>query len=123
MSKQKKEKNLETPGINFIPKNKTVKIQNFEDYLKEIGISDTSLLATPSEYKELFSQGDYKKDDIMSITPGLYSPPSSRLYASLLSLYLEQQRKKLNEEMTNKKTISKDFIDLFLKDIKENNKK
>lgn len=74
-----------------------VKIQDLKDYLEEIGLSDITKLSNPGEYKELHETGDYKQDDILSITPGLQSPPYSRLYASLLSVKYTQEIKRLKD--------------------------
>jgi len=104
-------------------KYKPVKIESLEGYLKEIGVVVTTNYH-PGEYKEIYDEDkSYKKDDILSITPGLYSPPSSRLYASLLSAMYAQELKQTRQEQKDKRKISKELIDLYLKEISEKIKK
>lgn len=97
-------------------KYKVIEIQKLEDYFKELGIVVDSKVLHPGDYKDLFLEGNYKKDDILSITPGLYSPANSRFYASLLSLFYEQQHKKIKKEKEKNKKLTKELIDLFVKD-------
>jgi hypothetical protein len=79
-------------------KKNTVRIQPLEEYLSSIGITDVSKLSNPAEYAEINVDRKCKQDDVLSITPGLQSPPYTRLYASLLAIKYEQDIKKLKEE-------------------------
>lgn len=75
-------------------KKNNLKIQALEEYFKEIGLSEAQRISKiATDYSELSTDKSYPQNDILSITPGIESPPASRLYAALLVVKYQQQMK------------------------------